>query len=70
MDISKFIPAILIVAGVGWYVFFEWLRNYSYKKHIKTGFSPGTPRLSLAGIIGAFLLIVVGFVLMVLGRSR
>ena len=70
MDIPKFIPPVLIVAAIGWYGFFEWLRHRSYKKHIQTGFAPGTQHLLTAGIVGAFLLIAVSFVLMILRRTQ
>jgi len=63
MDIPKFISPALAVAAIGWYTFFEWLRHRSYKKHIHTGFAPGTQHLLILGISGGFLLMLAAVVL-------
>ncbi len=70
IQISKFIAPALVVAAVAWYAFFEWLRYRSYKRHIRTGFAPGTQHLLMAGVAGAFLLVLASFVLTILGRTQ
>ncbi len=70
MDIPKFISPTLAVAAIGWYLFFEWLRHRSYKKHIHTGFAPPTQHLLNVGIIGGFLLMLAAVALGFLGRRH
>ena len=70
MDIPKFISPVLAVTAIGWYVFFEWLRHRSYKKHIHTGFAPGTQHLLNLGIFGGFLLMLAAVVLALLRRTH
>ena len=70
MDIPQVISPVLIAVAIGWYAFFEWLRHRSYKKHIHAGFAPSTQGLLFVGIFGAFLLIALSCVLMILGRTQ
>jgi hypothetical protein len=70
MDIPKFISPVLAITAVGWYVFFEWLRHRSYKKHIHTGFAPGTQHLLNPGIFGGFLLMLAAVLVALLRRHH
>lgn len=63
MVVPKYIPLVCIISAVVWWVFFEWLRHRSYKKHIHTGFAPGTQHLSLLASFGALVLTIAGSVL-------
>lgn len=40
------------LVGITWKLFFEWLRHRSYRKHIRTGFAPGTQHLAWIGALG------------------
>jgi hypothetical protein len=69
MAISKFIPLVLVVAAVAWWFFFQWLRHRLYRKHIHTGFAPGTQHLAWTASLGALAFAVAGVVMLFLRRS-
>ncbi len=47
-------PAVLMIAGSGWYLWTDWLRYRVYVRHRNSGFVPGTQNLAIWGIVGCF----------------